>query len=141
MTTNRTQSVVCALLAASVVAASVVGLSVAAEPALAQQPPPAVERTVPATSAPAVAPAAAPTAGAPTERAMLSLTDIESRLKAQGLRTTEMEVRDRVLKVEARDANNREIDLLVDRRSGEILSRKVEHDHDKRHDRDDEDKD
>jgi hypothetical protein len=37
-----------------------------------------------------------------------------------------MEVRDRVVEVEGLDGNNREIDLIVDRRSGEILSREFD---------------
>jgi hypothetical protein len=38
----------------------------------------------------------------------------------------EMEVHDKVLEVEGYDAQGREIDLIVDRRSGEILSRKLD---------------
>jgi hypothetical protein len=58
--------------------------------------------------------------------ALLSLGDIESRLTAQGITIQEIELRDSVVEVEGRDAQGREIELLVDRRSGEILSRKLD---------------
>ncbi|MCZ2108016.1 MAG: PepSY domain-containing protein [Dehalococcoidia bacterium] len=35
-------------------------------------------------------------------------------------------MKDNVVEVEGRDANNREVKLLVDRRSGEILSRRLD---------------
>ena len=65
-----------------------------------------------------------PAATAPAE--VLSLAEIESRVTAQGITILELEVRDLVVEVEGRDANGREVELLVDRRNGEILSRKVE---------------
>ena len=55
---------------------------------------------------------------------LLTLTEIESKLVAQGIRVREMEVKDKVLEVEGDDAQGRKIELLVDRRSGEVLSRK-----------------
>jgi hypothetical protein len=55
---------------------------------------------------------------------LLSLTEIESQLTAQGIRVREMEVHDKVLEVEGTDAQGRKIDLIVDRRNGEILSQK-----------------
>ena len=66
---------------------------------------------------------AAPPAATPK---LLGLTEIESQLAAQGIRVKEMEVHDKVLEVEGYDAQGREIDLIVDRRSGEILSRKLD---------------
>lgn len=57
---------------------------------------------------------------------VLSLGEIESRLTAQGITIREIELRDAVVEVEGRDAQGREVELLVDRRSGEILSRKLD---------------
>lgn len=75
----------------------------------------------------APAPAAATAdASATKARAMLSLTDIEKLVNAQGVRVSEIEVKDNVVEVEGRDTSNREVKLLVDRRSGEILSRKLD---------------
>lgn len=53
---------------------------------------------------------------------LLSMSDIESRLSAQGIKVREVEVRNVVLEVEGYDADGREVELLVDRRNGEILS-------------------
>ena len=53
---------------------------------------------------------------------LLSLGDLESRMTAQGITIREIELRDRVAEIEGRDAQGRKIELLVDRRSGEILS-------------------
>jgi multidrug efflux pump subunit AcrA (membrane-fusion protein) len=55
---------------------------------------------------------------------VLSLGEIESRLTAQGIVIREIELRDLVVEVEGRDAKGRKLELLVDRRSGEILSQK-----------------
>jgi hypothetical protein len=57
---------------------------------------------------------------------VLSIAEIESRLTAQGIKVEEIEVRDLVAEVEGRDSTGREIDLVVDRRTGEILSRKFD---------------
>lgn len=57
---------------------------------------------------------------------VLSLGDIESRLTAQGITIREIELRDSVVEVEGRDAQGRKVELLVDRRNGEILSRKLD---------------
>lgn len=57
---------------------------------------------------------------------LLSLAEIETRLSSQGLRIKEIEVKDKLLEVEAYDTQGREIELLVDRRIAEILSRKLE---------------
>jgi len=57
---------------------------------------------------------------------LLSLAEIETRLASQGIRIKEIEVKDKLLEVEAYDAQGREIELLVDRRTAEILSRKLE---------------
>src|SRR5688572_16296126 len=65
----------------------------------------------------------APAASA-TAADVLGLGEIESRLTAQGITIREIEVRERVLEVEGRDAQGRKVELLLDRRSGEILSSK-----------------
>jgi hypothetical protein len=63
---------------------------------------------------------------APAADKFLSLTEIERRVTATGIRVTEIEVKDRIVEVEGRDSSNREVDLVVDRRSGEVLSRKLD---------------
>jgi len=63
-----------------------------------------------------------PAAGAKT----LSLAELESGLTAQGLKVTEMDIKDLLLEVEAYDANGKEIELVLDRRTGEILSRRFD---------------
>ena len=55
---------------------------------------------------------------------VLSLGEIETRLTAQGITIREIELRDRVVEVEGRNAQGRKVELLIDRRSGEILSNK-----------------
>lgn len=55
---------------------------------------------------------------------LLSLGEIETRLTAQGITISEVELRDSVAEVEGRDAQGRKVELLVDRRTGEILSNK-----------------
>jgi hypothetical protein len=56
----------------------------------------------------------------------LSVGEIESRLSAQGIKVKEIEIRDLLAEVEGYDAQGREIELMVDRRSGEILSHKFD---------------
>ncbi len=60
---------------------------------------------------------------------VLSLGEIESRLSARGIKIKEIEVRDLLAEVEGFDAQGREIELVIDRRSGETLSQKYEDDH------------
>ena len=67
--------------------------------------------------------AIAQTSAPATPANVLSIADIESRLSAQGISIKEIELRDLVVEVEGREANGREVELLVDRRNGEILSR------------------
>jgi hypothetical protein len=122
---NSAKQVSAALGAAGIVALGAATFGIFAERASAQQPAPVAE-TAPAATVPAAA-AAPPAAQAPAaERPMLSLADIERRVNAQGIRVTELEVRDRLVKVEGRDASNREVELMVDRRTGEILSRRFD---------------
>lgn len=104
---NRFKHIPASLGALGLVAAALV---IFAEPVCAQQPPAANAAT-----------AAAPAAGQ-----VLSLAEIEQRVAAQGIRVTEIEIHDRVVEVEGVDGSNREIDLVVDRRTGEILSRAID---------------
>lgn len=67
-----------------------------------------------------------PAAPAAATANVLSLGEIESRLTAQGITIREIELRDLVAEVEGRDAQGRKVELLLDRRSGEILSRKLD---------------
>jgi hypothetical protein len=55
---------------------------------------------------------------------VLSLGEIENRLTAQGITIREVELRDRVVEVEGRDAQGAKVELLIDRKTGEILSQK-----------------
>jgi hypothetical protein len=57
---------------------------------------------------------------------VLSLCDLESRLTAKGIEIRELELRDNVVEVDGRDSQGRKVELLVDRRSGEILEQKLD---------------
>ena len=70
---------------------------------------------------------ATPAAVQQTEAAgFLSLTEISNRVTAEGLKVTELEVHDKIVEVEAVDSSNRELDLVLDRRTGEVLSREFD---------------
>lgn len=56
----------------------------------------------------------------------LSAGDIESRLAAQGIKVKEIEIRDLLAEVEGYDAQGREIEVVIDRRSGETLSHRFD---------------
>jgi peptide deformylase len=56
----------------------------------------------------------------------LSVSDIEGRLSTQGLKVKEVEIRDLIAEVEAYDAQGREVELVIDRRSGEMLTHKYD---------------
>jgi hypothetical protein len=108
----RRQSVLSAVMAAAVVGTGAIAFS--QEPAAVETPnsPP-----VQAPASPAVPPAG---------KALLGLGEIESLLQKQGIRVYELEVRDRVVEAEGRDTSNRKVEVLVDRRTGEILSRRFD---------------
>lgn len=57
---------------------------------------------------------------------VLSVSDIEARLTSQGIKVKEIEVRDLLAEVEGYDAQGREIEIVVDRRNGEILAHKFD---------------
>ena len=59
----------------------------------------------------------------------LSVSEIESRLSAQGYKVKEIEIQDLLAEVEAYDSQGREVDLVIDRRNGETLSHKYDDDH------------
>lgn len=79
-----------------------------------------------------------PSSGGPAEKAVnvpanvLSIGEIENRLTAQGIKVKEVEVRDLLAEVEGYDAQGREVEIVIDRRSGETLSHKYDDDHKKR---------
>jgi hypothetical protein len=56
----------------------------------------------------------------------LSVGDIESRLTAQGIKVKEVEIRDLIAEVEGYDAQGREVELVIDRRTGETLAHKYD---------------
>lgn len=76
--------------------------------------------------APSASPPATATAPVAVASKLLGLTEIESRLTAQGIRIKEIEIHDKVLEIDGYDAQNRKLELIVDRRSGEILSRRID---------------
>ncbi|WP_440224414.1 PepSY domain-containing protein [Dokdonella sp. MW10] len=55
----------------------------------------------------------------------LSLDEIERRVTAQGIQVKEIEIRDLLVEVEGHDAELRKVKLMIDRRSGEVLSQQV----------------
>jgi hypothetical protein len=67
-----------------------------------------------------------PAAPAAAPANQLTLAEIESRVASEGLTVKEIDVRDRLVEVEAYDANGREVDLVIDRRTGEIVSRRFD---------------
>ncbi|AMN45911.1 hypothetical protein ACG33_02050 [Steroidobacter denitrificans] len=67
-----------------------------------------------------------PASNAAVQSELLSLGEIEARLAAQGVKIKEIEVRDKVLEIEGYDEQGRKIELVVDRRTAEILSRRFD---------------
>jgi len=59
----------------------------------------------------------------------LSVSEIESRLTAQGIKVKEIEIHDLLAEVEGYDAQGREVEMVIDRRTGETLSHKYDDDH------------
>lgn len=56
----------------------------------------------------------------------LSLAEIENRATQRGLRVEEIEIEGRLVEVEGRDAQGREVELIFDRYTGEVLSEKFD---------------
>jgi hypothetical protein len=63
---------------------------------------------------------------APAGNGLLSIAEIERRVSAEGLQVTDIELRDGVAEVEGRDSSGREVEWIVDRRDGRILSRDLD---------------
>lgn len=62
----------------------------------------------------------------PAKPATISLADLERVVQNQGIQVKEMKVRDLLLKVEGYDAQGRKVELMLDRRNGEVLSRQFD---------------
>lgn len=56
----------------------------------------------------------------------LSAGEIESRLSAQGIKVKEIEIHDLIAEVDGYDAQGREVDLVIDRRNGELLAHRFD---------------
>lgn len=64
---------------------------------------------------------------APADTAgFLSLGEIQSRLTSRGIDVKEIVVRDKVLEIEGYNKQGQEVDLIVDRRTGETLSERLD---------------
>ena len=64
------------------------------------------------------------TVASPTS--VLTLAELEARLTEQGISIREIELKAAVAEVEGHDAAGRKVELLIDRRTGEILSRMLD---------------
>ncbi|ABR91225.1 Hypothetical protein mma_2398 [Janthinobacterium sp. Marseille] len=62
--------------------------------------------------------------------ATLSYEELERRVTAQGLQIKKAEVRDLLLKVTAYDNQHRKVKMTLDRRTGEVLARKISREND-----------
>ena len=57
---------------------------------------------------------------------LLNLAEIERRAAAEGIvAVTEIELENRLAEVEGRDAQQRKVELVIDRKTGEVLQRKT----------------
>lgn len=88
--------------------------------AFAAQAGPAHAQAAPATSTSTLTPIPA--------AKTLSYEELEPRVTAQGLRISKAEVRDLLLKVTAYDSQHRKVKMMLDRRTGEVLSREIKRD-------------
>lgn len=70
--------------------------------------------------------AVAQSGSSPAKPATISLADLERVAQNQGIQVKEMKVRDLLLKVEGYDAQGRKVELYLDRRNGEVLSRQFD---------------
>ncbi|MBX5461069.1 MAG: PepSY domain-containing protein [Steroidobacteraceae bacterium] len=93
---------------ASLVIAGVLGIGAGA---IAQQPPAAEQATPTASAAPAN---------------LISLDEVESRLRNDGIRVEELKLRGHLVEAEGRDGSNREVEVIVDRRNGEVVSKRFD---------------
>lgn len=88
--------------------------------AFAAQAGPASAQPAPVTSANTLTPIPA--------AKTLSYEELERRVTAQGLQITKAEVRGLLLKVTAYDDQHRKVKMMLDRRSGEVLSLEIKRD-------------
>jgi hypothetical protein len=88
--------------------------------AFAVQAKPASAQPAPVTSASTLTPIPA--------AKTLSYEELERRVTAQGLRISKAEVRGLLFKVTAYDSQHRKVKMMLDRRSGEVLSREIKRD-------------
>lgn len=56
---------------------------------------------------------------------LLNMAEIERRATAEGIVVTEIEIENRLAEVEGRDAQQRKVELVIDRKTGEVLQRKT----------------
>lgn len=56
----------------------------------------------------------------------IGIENLEEIAQQQGIRVREMKVRDLLLKVEGVDAQGRKVELILDRRTGEVMSRRLD---------------
>lgn len=66
------------------------------------------------------------TVGRADEHGTLSLAELEHRVRSANVTVKEMKVKGLLFEVEGYDASDREVELMLDRRSGEILSQKID---------------
>jgi len=60
-----------------------------------------------------------------TPQNWLGMAELEQRGISEGITVTEIETKQRLAEVEGYDAQSRKVKLVIDRQSGEILSRRV----------------
>jgi len=68
----------------------------------------------------------APGATHSTSTSMLSLAELAQRAGNEGIRVEEIEIHGWRLEVEGYDADNREVELVLDRRNGKVWSRRFD---------------
>jgi hypothetical protein len=56
---------------------------------------------------------------------LLNMAEIERRAISEGIVVTEIELENRLAEVEGRDAQQRKVELVIDRKTGEVLQRKT----------------
>jgi hypothetical protein len=78
--------------------------------------------TIGLVSAPDQAVAQAARASAP---GLLNMAEVEQRAASEGIVVTEIEMENRLAEVEGRDAQQRKVELVIDRKTGEVLQRKT----------------
>jgi len=93
---------------ASLAIAGILGMGTGA---LAQQPPATDTTASPASTA---------------SGNLISLDEVESRLRNEGIRVEELKLRGHLVEAEGRDGSNREVELIVDRRNGEVVSKRFD---------------